>query len=51
MKACPYREKFYADLGIASSGNEELREWLDGLDRIVKQVQLFYKTNEHDKGF
>ena len=50
MKACPYRADFYAKL--AKSGErgkppateeelkEQLRAWLDALDKIVKRVEI-----------
>jgi len=43
MKACPYRTDFYAKLGSPQEKvDEELRNWLDGLEKIVKTMQDFY---------
>lgn len=46
MKACPYRAIFYPKLGSPESEVQaELKEWLDGLDKIVEQMSVYYKTN------
>lgn len=47
MKACPYRADFYAKLGSPPERvDEELHKWLDALEKIVKQLQDFYKCVE-----
>ncbi|KAH7890169.1 het-c2 protein [Phlebopus sp. FC_14] len=56
MKACPYREDFYAKLASDPNGgpsvprdklHEELNKWLDGLDRIVKRMAKVYTDNKY----
>lgn len=56
MKSCPYRKDFYAKLAADPSGGAsvtsdkvdvELDRWLDGLDKIVGQMQKVYK----EKGY
>lgn len=44
MKACPYRSKFYENLG-GPAAEVELKPWLEGLDKVVKQMEGAYKTN------
>lgn len=44
MKACPYRSKFYENLGGAEA-EAELGLWLTGLEKVVKQMESAYKTN------
>lgn len=49
MKACPYRLEFYTKLG-ASPGNPEMTAWIEGLGKIVAQVQAFYEKGDYAKG-
>ncbi|KAN0066433.1 hypothetical protein ACQY0O_000527 [Thecaphora frezii] len=52
MKACPYRKDFFAKLGSPPEKvDEELRKWLDALEKVVKTMQDFYVQGKHDKGF
>jgi hypothetical protein len=60
MKACPYRDAFYAKLAADPSGGppcpqdklqKELDKWLAALDNIVTRVEAFYEKGEHGKGF
>ena len=60
MKACPYRNVFYAKLAADPDGgssvqesklNEELDKWLAGLDTIVKRMAAFYEKGGHGKVF
>lgn len=49
MKSVPYRVNFYEKLGV-SPGNVEMAAWVDGLAKIVGQVQAFYDKGEYEKG-
>lgn len=52
MKACPYRQDFYAKLGSPPEKvDEELHKWLNALEKIVKQLQDFYASGNYAKGF
>jgi hypothetical protein len=60
MKACPYRNVFYAKLAADPDGgssvqedklNEELDKWLAGLDAIVKRMAAFYEKGGYGKVF
>jgi hypothetical protein len=60
MKACPYRDVFYAKLVEDKSGGppaseevmkQQLDKWLGALDGIVKRMEDFYAKGKHDKGF
>ncbi|KAJ4483968.1 glycolipid transfer protein domain-containing protein [Lentinula aciculospora] len=60
MKACPYRQDFYAKLASDPNGgpavsesnlDEELDKWLAGLDLIVKRMEAFYQKHSYNKGF
>ncbi|KDN48875.1 GLTP-domain-containing protein [Tilletiaria anomala UBC 951] len=52
MKACPYRQDFYTKLGNPPAKvEEELEHWLQGLEKIVKQLQNFYVKGGWAKGF
>jgi hypothetical protein len=48
MKACPYRAVFYPKLGEPEAEvQKELDEWLTGLEKIVAQMEKFYKEGGH----
>jgi hypothetical protein len=48
MKACPYRATFYPKLGEPEAEvQKELDEWLTGLEKIVAQMEKFYKEGGH----
>ncbi|KAJ9109255.1 hypothetical protein QFC21_000584 [Naganishia friedmannii] len=48
MKACPYRATFYPKLGEPEAEvQKELDEWLTGLEKIVAQMEKFYKESGH----
>ena len=58
MKACPYRNDFYAKLAADPEGgasvageqvDEELNKWLKGLDRIIAQMRKVYEENRYGK--
>ncbi|PWN35993.1 putative het-c2 protein [Meira miltonrushii] len=52
MKACPYRQDFFAKLGSPPEKVDvELHKWLDALEKIVKQLQDFYTSGNYAKGF
>ena len=43
MKACPYRQDFFNKLGSPPDRVEEqLEQWLNGLEKVVTQMQTFY---------
>jgi hypothetical protein len=44
MKATPYRKDFYTRLG-GPDAEVELKAWLEGLEKIVKQMEDAYKAN------
>ncbi len=45
MKACPYRATFYPKLGSPPEEVQaELDQWLTGLDKIIKQMEVYYKS-------
>ena len=51
MKATPYRKDFYAKLGTDQAKvNEQLDKNSLALEKIVLQVQGFYKQGKYDKG-
>lgn len=48
MNACPYRAVFYPKLGEPQAEvQKELDEWLTGLEKIVAQMEQFYKAGGH----
>lgn len=48
MKACPYRATFYPKLGEPQSEVQaELKQWLDGLDKIIAQMSAYYKQGNY----
>lgn len=58
MKACPYRRDFYAKLAADPDGgasvagnkvNEDLNRWLEGLNKIVTQMQKVYNEKGYGK--
>ncbi|KAG0315690.1 hypothetical protein BGZ99_007316 [Dissophora globulifera] len=50
MKACPYRNDFYAKLGQDQGlVKQDLSAYLNGLRTIVADIQQFYKDNKLDK--
>lgn len=60
MKACPYRDNFYAKLAADPAGgppvqtdklNEELNQWLAALDAIVKRMAQFYQNGGYGNVF
>ncbi|ORX90638.1 glycolipid transfer protein [Basidiobolus meristosporus CBS 931.73] len=51
MKACPYRKDFYAKLGSdLSTVQAEMNQWLTALEKLVAQMNEFYKTGDYGKG-
>ncbi|KAF8311218.1 GLTP-domain-containing protein [Clavulina sp. PMI_390] len=50
MKACPERNDFYNKLGPIEIVTVELNAWLDGLQKIITQLQAFYTKGGYDKG-
>lgn len=51
MKACPYRKDFFAKLGADQAKvNKQLEEWLEALERIVKNVMDFFASGNYGKG-
>lgn len=59
MKACPYRNDFYAKLAADPDGGapastetveKALDTWLDALGAIVKQMEAFYELGGYGKG-
>ncbi len=44
MKTCPYRSNFYPRLGTPTDVVQaELKDWLDGLDRVIVRMKMVYK--------
>ena len=60
MKACPYRQVFYAKLAFDPEQkdvplaperlNSDLDKWLDSLSKIIKILQDFYAEGGYGKG-
>lgn len=51
MKACPYRKDFYAKLGADQNRvHDQLETNTAALQKIVRQMQEFYKTGNYGKG-
>lgn len=51
MKACPYRKDFFAKLGADQDKvNEQLKTWLDALEKIVKIIMDFFTSGNYGKG-
>lgn len=51
MKACPYRKDFYQKLGEAQDKVlEQLKEWLEALEKIVKIIKDFLAQGDFAKG-
>jgi len=44
MKATPYRKDFYTRLG-GPEAEVELKAWLEGLEKCVKQMEAAYSAN------
>ncbi|KAG5719905.1 Pleckstrin like protein [Termitomyces sp. T112] len=63
LKACPSRADFYQNLSVDRSDpkgsppqlptiiDEQLKEWLSGLEKIVVQLEEFYVQGGYDEGF
>ncbi|ORY86270.1 glycolipid transfer protein domain-containing protein [Protomyces lactucae-debilis] len=52
MKACPYRKDFYAKLGADQAKvTSQLEANTAALQKIVKQLEVFYETGKYGKGF
>ncbi|KAG0368228.1 glycolipid transfer protein domain-containing protein [Gamsiella multidivaricata] len=50
MKACPYRDVFYTKLGADQSlVQQDLSAYLNGLRKVVTDIQTFYAANKLDK--
>lgn len=51
MKACPYRKDFFAKLGADQAKvSEQLKQWLDALSTIVKNIVEFFALGNYGKG-
>ncbi|EDK46479.1 hypothetical protein PVL30_005393 [Lodderomyces elongisporus] len=51
MKACPYRKDFFAKLGADQAKiAEQLRVWLEALEKIVKIIFDFFTSGNYGKG-
>jgi hypothetical protein len=51
MKACPYRKDFYAKLGEpADKVIEQLKAWLEALEKIVDIIEKFLASGNYAKG-
>ena len=47
MSACPYRKDFYGKLGSDEGKvHEEMREYLEALDKIVAILKAFVESKE-----
>ncbi|KAJ3138484.1 hypothetical protein HK100_012624 [Physocladia obscura] len=50
MSACPRRADFYRNLGDTSPNFwQEFENWLNGLEKVVASLNLFYSVNGVDK--
>ncbi|GMM27892.1 hypothetical protein DAMA08_006080 [Martiniozyma asiatica (nom. inval.)] len=51
MKACPYKKDFIAKLGEPTEKvMEQMKEWVDGLDKIVSDIMQFFESGNYGKG-
>lgn len=53
MKGCPYRATFYEKLNGSKDAapSAELKSWLDGLEKVVAQIDSVYAAKSYGKGF
>ncbi|KAI5962750.1 hypothetical protein KGF57_001402 [Candida theae] len=51
MQACPYRKDFFAKLGADQTKvAEQLKAWLEALEKIVKIIFDFFASGNYGKG-
>ncbi|KAJ2749385.1 hypothetical protein IWQ56_007240, partial [Coemansia nantahalensis] len=51
MLACPDRKTFYLKVGGGKDGVEEqLLQWVQALQTLLNQLNVFYASGGHDKG-
>lgn len=51
MKACPYRKNFFDKLGSDQTKvNDQLRVWLEALEKIVTIIMEFFALGNYGKG-
>ncbi|KAK6464907.1 glycolipid transfer protein domain-containing protein [Scheffersomyces coipomensis] len=51
MSACPYRKDFFEKLGADQAKvNQQILEWLEALEKIVKSIFEFFASGNYGKG-
>ncbi|GMM46067.1 hypothetical protein DAPK24_026420 [Pichia kluyveri] len=51
MKACPYRKDLFVKLGDdLNKVNEQLEDWVAGLEEIVDVIMKFFESGNYGKG-